>query len=724
MIERFFKENKEIGLVAGMLLILGILFAPIPSMVLDFAILINLGFALTILLMTFYVAKPVDFSTFPSLLLIATLFRLSLNVAATRLILTGADAGAVINSIGMFSVSGNFVVGLVIFFILVVVQYVVVTAGAQRVSEVAARFMLDSMPGQQMSVDADLNMGLIDQNEAIRRRAELEKEASFYGAMDGASKFVKGDAIAGVIILLINIIAGCIIGVTQMGMEWGDALKRFTLLTIGDGIATQLPALIIAIATGIIITRSAEDGDLGSEVFKQLSAAPRILFIVCGVLALLLILPGMPKWPIVLLGGAMVAIWWQLRKTSSDGFTESATGEGALNANGKSDQGVQPVTIAFGPNLGRAWIDNQAILMDRISSLREAQETSLGLGFPAVTFVDGPKLGQREYEIRIMGTRHASGIIEFDQMLAIKSASAQISLKGIETLDPAFGLPAVWVDDEQGRLGRQSGYTIIDPMTVFITHLGEIMRVEAPTLLMRAQVALMLEGVRGRQPGLVEELIPTLMTISDVQRVLQNLLSENVTIGNFDVICEHLVDLARTEKEPGALSELIRQRIGNVICSKLCGPHKDLAVLSLDPRLENQIQASVMGSAKRDGSSIDPRIAEQLVRKLVTLAGDIQRTGREPVLLCGSEIRRQLKAITRRSIPKLSVISVSEIPLNINLSSAGIVRFEPEASGNKPDDGPLRETTKPAQSEAFAQNFAQPQKSFALGTMNLKGQEG
>jgi flagellar biosynthesis protein FlhA len=719
MISRFFKENKEFGMVAGMLLILGILFAPIPTALLDFAILMNLGFALTILMMTFYVAKPVDFSTFPSLLLIATLFRLSLNVAATRLILTGGDAGAVINSIGAFSVSGNFVVGLVVFFILVVVQYVVVTSGAQRVSEVAARFMLDSMPGQQMSVDADLNMGLIDQKEAIRRRAELEKEASFYGAMDGASKFVKGDAIAGVIILLINIIAGCIIGVTQMGMPWGEALQRFTLLTIGDGIATQLPALIIAIATGIIITRSSEDGDLGSEVFKQLSAAPRILFIVCGVLSFLLILPGMPKWPIAILIGLMAALWWYNR-SSSQLRSGSDVGDGIGDDAKAATTKFEPLTIALGPNLGKAWIESQAILMDRITTLRQTQEAALGMGFPPVSLVDGPLLGQREYEVRVLGTRHAGAIIEFDQMLAIKSSASQSVLSGREVLDPAFGLPAVWINQDQVRSAREDGYTIIDPITVFITHLGEIMRVEAPTLLMRGSVSKLLEEVRSRQPGLIEELVPTLMTVSDVQRVLQNLLSENVTIANIDIICEHLVDLARTEKEPGALTELVRQRMGNVICSKLCGRNRDLAVLSLDPRVENQIQASVASSNKKEGLTIEPRMAEQLVRKLVALAGDMQRNGREPVLLCGGEIRRQLKSVTRRSIPRLSVISVSEIPGNIDLSSAGIVRLDQD------DASPRQEPPKARDSFTGSQSGGtQPQGSgLSLGALNLKGQEG
>jgi len=315
MFGKLLKNQKDLALVFATIGILIILFVPIPPAALDLAIIVNFGFGLSIMLLTFYVGKPVEFSTFPSLLLVATLYRLSLNVAATRLILTGGNAGDVINSIGKFAVQGNFVVGLVVFSILIVVQYIVVTSGAQRVSEVAARFTLDSMPGQQMSIDADLNMGLIDQKEAIRRREELEKEASFYGAMDGASKFVKGDAIAGIIILLINILAGWIIGVTQMGMDWSEALQRFTLLTIGDGIATQLPALIISIATGIIVTRSAADKQLSTEVFKQLSSEPRIPLIVTAALLALMLMPGMPKWPILLIAVIAGFTWWRIRRS-------------------------------------------------------------------------------------------------------------------------------------------------------------------------------------------------------------------------------------------------------------------------------------------------------------------------------------------------------------------------------------------------------------------------
>ncbi|HEV7690381.1 MAG TPA: flagellar biosynthesis protein FlhA [Hyphomonadaceae bacterium] len=675
MIKSLLSRSREFSLAFGMLFILTVLFTPIPPMALDLAILINFGFSLTVLLLTFYVAKPVEFSTFPSLLLITTLLRLSLNVAATRLILTSGHAGEVIDSVGSFAVAGNFVVGLVVFLILVVVQYVVVTSGAQRVSEVAARFTLDSMPGQQMSIDADLNMGLIDQKEAVRRRAALEKEASFYGAMDGASKFVKGDAIAGVIILLINIIAGWIIGVSQMGMTWQEALQRFTLLTVGDGICSQLPALVVSIATGIIVTRSSADKELSTEVLRQLSSVPRILLIVAVILSLLLLMPGMPKWPIAILGAGGVWGWLHLRRRPQ---AEAEAAETGANDSITTPSAPGTLAVAFGKTLGESWTDKNALIMERITTLRQTHEKAFGVGFPAVRMIDGPDLQAQAYEIRIFGSRYASGEIHSDRMLAIRNEQSRTTLNGIAATDPAFGLPAVWIEEADVADARKGGVTVIDPITVFTTHLQEVLRTAAPTLLTRATVQLLLDDVRGRQPGLVEELIPNLLTFSDVQRVLQNFLSEGIAISPLDLIAEHLVDLARTEKDLTQLTELLRQRMSHSICDRLRGRHDDLAVISLDPRLENQIQASLAATGKKDSILIDPKLADKMIRKLAAMTGDLMREGREPVLLCGAEIRRAIRAFTRRSIPRLAVLSVSEIPTHIELRSHGVVRFDNE----------------------------------------------
>jgi flagellar biosynthesis protein FlhA len=676
MIKAWFRSNLDLALVVGVITILLILFTPIPPTFVDLAIVINFAFALSILLLTFYVSKPVDFSTFPSLLLVATLFRLSLNVAATRLILTSAYAGEVIGAIGNFAVQGNFVVGLVVFFILVVVQYVVVTSGAQRVSEVAARFVLDSVPGQQMSIDADLNMGLIDQSEAKRRRKDLEKEASFYGAMDGASKFVKGDAIAGIIILLINIVAGWIIGMAQMGLSWSDALATFTLLTIGDGIVTQVPALIISVATGIIVTRSSADRQLSTEIFSQMASVPKIPLIVLGTLFILLMLPGMPKWPIVLLSLIAVSTFFAARRQKRVLETQGLFDKPATQPEAIASKALTPVEVLLGKDLGQQWQTLKPMLIERIAALRMSQEKLSGFVIPSILFQDGNDLGPFEYEITLYGARHGAGQIFPDKTLAVHAANAKEKLSGMETRDPAFGLPATWIEAAVCEQARSAGYTLVDPITVLMTHLGEVLRNEAATLLTRADVAALLEGVRTRQPGLIEELVPAIMTVSDVQHVLQNLLNEDVSIRNIDQIAEALVDLGRTIKDPLELTEQVRQRLSHAICHNLRGRNTQLAVLSLDPRVESQIADNIRRAEKNAAFVIEPRLAEQLIRKLIPLVDSMMRQRLAPVLLCGAELRRHLKFFTKRSVPRLAVLSVNEIPNTVDLTSFSVIKLE------------------------------------------------
>jgi flagellar biosynthesis protein FlhA len=672
----FVGRNQDLVLVIGVISILLILFSPIPATLLDLLIIVNFAFGLTILLLTFYVEKPVAFSTFPSLLLIATLYRLALNVAATRLILTNAHAGEVIQSIGAFAVRGSFVIGLVVFFILVIVQYVVVTAGAQRVSEVAARFVLDSVPGQQMSIDADLNMGLIDQNEAKKRRRDLEKEAAFYGAMDGASKFVKGDAVAGVIILLINILAGWIIGMAQMGMSWLDSLQTFTLLTIGDGIVTQVPALIISVATGIIVTRSAADRQLSQEVIAQLSSVPKIPLIVLCALFILLLLPGMPKWPIVILMGLSVAMWLATRRKRQEELVGAVLDQADAGPAQGEAKAAAPIEVLLGADLSRHWQSLKPVLSERIASLRSQQEKASGFSFPAVVFHDGSHLGDNDYEVALFGSRHAQAKLYPEQTLAIRSSPTATPLPGPEIRDPAFGLPAVWIDETLRDRAQDGGYTLVDPITVLITHLGEVLRSEAPLLLSRAEVVSLLEGVRTRQPGLIEELIPAIMTVSDIQRVLQALLAEDVSIRNIDLIAEALVDMGRQTKDHGDLTELVRQRLSHGICHGLRGQHEQLAVMSLDPRVEAQIADNIRRSDGKGAFVIEPRLAEQLMRKLMPMAELMMRQSLAPVLLCGPEIRRHLKTFTRRTIPRLAVVSVNEVPATIDLKSFDILTVE------------------------------------------------
>jgi Flagellar biosynthesis pathway, component FlhA len=670
MFSQLYRNNRDLLLVGGLLAILMILFAPIPPALVDLAIITNFGFALTILLMTFYVRRPVDFSTFPSLLLVVTLLRLSINVAATRLILTTADAGDVIRSVGAFAVGGNYIVGVVVFAILVVVQYVVITSGAQRVSEVAARFTLDSLPGQQMSIDADLNMGLIDQHEAQRRRHELEQEAAFYGAMDGASKFVKGDAIAAIIIVLINIIAGSLIGILQLGLSWSESLQHFTLLTIGDGIAAQLPALIVSVATGIIVTRSSADRDLSTEIYAQLSSIPRVPRIVAVALLVLLLLPGMPKWPIAVVLVFLAAAWWRTRNAPAP---DESSIEAEIVSEAPVEGGRQDaIELGLGADLSDAWKDQRGVLLERVAAVRKAHLAEYGTPLPPIRLVDGEGLGLQEFEVRIFGVKVGGSTIWPDRLLAVSNTPSAPRLEGLEVTDLALGGQAFWISASQVEEAREQGYVPADPVAVMTAQFADIIRSEASRLLSRPVFMEMLEALRHRQPSLVEDLIPTMLSVSDVQRVLKNLLAESVSVSNLDLIFENLVDLARAERDPDALSELMRQRIGFAICGRLRGPHPDLAVLSLDPRLENELAGALGGG----GRSFDPRIADQLVRKMVPLAERMIREGRPPVLLCGVEIRKALRALTQRGIPRLAVISVNEIPERLDLSSFEVVRAE------------------------------------------------
>jgi flagellar biosynthesis protein FlhA len=687
-------KHSDIALVLLVLGVLVVLFAPIPSGLLDFLILCNFSFAFLVLLLTFYMARPVEFSTFPSLLLIATLFRLSLNVAATRLILSDGDAGRVIGAIGAFVVGGNYVIGLIVFLILIVVQYVVVTSGAQRVSEVAARFTLDSMPGQQMSIDADLNMGFIDQAEAQRRRKNLEKEAGFYGAMDGASKFVKGDAIAGIIILLINIIGGLVIGVMQHGMPWGQALQTYTLLTIGDGIVTQVPALVIAVGTGIIVTRSASDANLSREALRQVSSFPKTLLLVALALGGLLALPGIPALPTLVLSicfllAAVVLYRIANAKSVASGasISSDAAGDVAPAADGSSAASaddpyallqVEPIEVHLGAN----WVPviNQpgSVFMERISTFRKQHAQEFGLVLPRVRFRDSTRLSADRYEIHLDGVLVGKGEARADRLLAIHPAGDIKSIPGEPTRDPTYGLPALWIEESRRDAASQAKYTLVDAPTVFMTHLTEMLRRESATLLTRAEVDRLLSRVRQSQPGLVEELIPTVLSSSDVQKVLQNLLREKVSIRHVEAILETLADAGRTTRDASQLTEIVRQRLGHAICQGLLGEATSLQVLTLDPAIESQFLQSIHVATEAAGAQpfvLDPRLTEQLMKRLVQQAERMMKSNLLPVLLCAPELRRHVRSLSERVMPHLRVLSMSEVPHTIELKSFSVVQL-------------------------------------------------
>lgn len=691
-LQDFLAKHSDIAMVLLVLGVLVVLFAPIPSPLLDFLILLNFSFAFLILMLTFYMARPVEFSTFPSLLLIATLFRLSLNVAATRLILSDGDAGRVIAAVGSYVVGGNYVIGLIIFLILIVVQYVVITSGAQRVSEVAARFTLDSMPGAQMSVDADLNMGFIDQAEAQRRRKNIEKEAAFYGAMDGASKFVKGDAIAGILILLINIVGGLLIGIMQRGLPWGDALKTYTLLTIGDGIVTQVPALVIALGTGIIVTRSASDAHLSKEALRQITSFPKTLLLVAAALAGLLMLPGIPAIPtLVLLGLAGLAAWMAYRgsRAGTAAAPQEAGPDGkpdqAGDAGGKDDPyahlAVEPIEV----QVGSRWVplvnEKGGSFLERIAAFRQQHAQELGLVLPRIRFKDAPRLGPDRYEIYLDGALSARGEVRADRLLAIHPQGDVTAIPGEVTKDPTYGLPAIWIEESQRDAATRARFTLVDASSVFMTHLTEVLRRESATLLTRAETDRLLARVRQNQPGLVDELVPTVLSISDVQKVLQNLLREKVSIRHMEAILETLADAGRQSKETGYLTEVVRHRLGSAICQGLLGEANALHVLTLDPAIESRFIQSVQNS-RAEGSGqaagqfvLEPQMAEKFIGKLVQQAEKMMKSNLLPVLLCSPELRRHVRALSERVMPHLRVLSMAEIPHNIELKSYGVVSF-------------------------------------------------
>lgn len=674
-LKNLIRQQGDMILVFGMAGILVVLFSPIPPGLLDFLLIVNLSLAMLVLLLSFYVDKPLQFSTFPSILLIATLFRLSLNIAATRLVLGDAYAGEVIDSVGNYVVAGNYVMGLIVFLVLVVVQYVVVTNGAQRVAEVAARFTLDAMPGKQMSIDADLNMGLINEQQAQERRKDIEKEANFYGAMDGASKFVKGDAIAGIIIILIDIIGGLIIGVAQMEMHWGDALQRFTLLTIGDGIVTQIPALVIATGTGIIVTRAASDESLSKAVSSQITRYPKILVLIAMALLVFILLPGIPALPVfVVLSLVGLLAFYSLRarkRQAQDELQEAVGEEGEEDLYGML--GVDPIAIEVGQALVPLFGGDDSLFMERIAAFRKQYALEIGCVIPRVRVKDNKKLAPQAYEISIYGAKMGSGQVLEDRVLAINPGDVKEKIEGIETRDPTYGLPAVWVVQDQVDAARSAGYTLVEPPMVLMTHLSEIVRQQSSNLLTRAETERLVERVKAQDPGLVDELIPNAMTFTEVQKVLQNLLREKVSIRNMGLILEALVDYSKQGKDIDNLTELVRQKLGPLICQSLASKEGDLHVLLLDPAVERTLSASVRNDQDKPRLALEPKLAEQVLTRIAGSVERMMQSNMMPVLLCAPELRRHLRSYTERVMPHLSVVSMSEIPAAINVKSFGMV---------------------------------------------------
>jgi len=694
-VRNIFGRNTDVVIIALVMGILLVLFAPIQPGLLDFLIVSNVSLALLVLLMTFYAPRPVDFSTFPALLLIATLFRLALNVSATRLILSNGNAGRVIAAVGTYVVGGNYVIGLIVFLILVVVQYVVVTNGAQRVSEVAARFTLDSMPGQQMSIDADLNMGLIDQDEAKRRRKVLEREAAFYGAMDGASKFVKGDSIAGILVMLINIIGGLVIGVLQQGMGWGDALRQYTLLTIGDGIVTQIPALIISVGTGLIVTRSSSDSQLGTEVLRQLFSFPRTLMILTCVLLGIAMLPGMPVLPPLLIAMFAIVGYYYTRRAVSERDKPAPEPAKDAQQDPYGVYNVQALEIEMGLALSAHVGGVRGVLTERVATFRTQFAQESGFIVPKVAFRESATLGAEEYRILMFGEPVTSATLHTQRILAIHPNGELSWVPGIETREPTYGLPALWIEESYREAARKARYTLIDPTTVLLTHLCEVIRQRAADLLTRGETERILARARELQPGLVEELVPTNLTLSDVQKVMQNLLREKVPARNLLAIVETLIDGVRSSKDPAVLTELVRQRLAVSICNSISSDRKTLHVLTLDPATEENLigATAATGAASTESTRRpDPRLLDTVLVRIANAAERMIKSNLTPVILCTPQLRRHLRALCERATPHVRVLSLAEVAAGFELRFFGSINAGTSVSAvpAPTQEGPVR----------------------------------
>ncbi len=671
----------DIIVAVAIIAVIVIIIIPVPLVVLDLLLSLNISLALLILLISIYNKEPLQFSIFPSLLLITTLFRLSLNISTTRYILQDGNAGSVIEAFGSFVIGGNALVGFIIFIIIIIIQFLVITKGSERVSEVAARFTLDAMPGKQMAIDADLNSGLITEGEARERRQKIQKEADFYGAMDGASKFVKGDAIAGIIITIINIVAGFVIGSLMRGMSITEAIPRYTLLTVGDGLVSQIPALLISTGTGIVVTRAASDSDLGNDLIKQLFRQPRIMFIIGGVLFLFGITP-LPTIPYFTLSALFLYLGYALRseiiKSESEELVEEEAAE--VEEIRKPENiipllQVDPIELEFGYGIIPLADPNQGgDLFDRLVMIRRQIALELGMVVPMIRLRDNIQLESNQYMIKIKGTEVSNGNIMFNHYLAMNPGNADGSIQGIDTVEPAFGLPAKWILDDDREKAEILGFTVVDPSSMISTHLTEVIKKYSYELLGRQEVKTLIDNVKENNSALVDELVPKLMSYGEIQKVLGNLLKEKVSIRDLTTILETLADYCLITKDANMLTEYVRQALGRAI-TKQYMPDKKAKVVMLDPDLERRIMESIQQSEHGSYLSIDPSTNQVILNNLSAYIQKLVSIGEQPIVVAAPIVRFYFKTLTEQLIPDLIVLSYNEIDPDVEIQSIGTVKI-------------------------------------------------
>ncbi|WP_404450085.1 flagellar biosynthesis protein FlhA [Sutcliffiella horikoshii] len=675
---------KDLSVLLSVILIIAMLIIPFYPWMLSIFIIINISLALIVLLTTMNIQEPLQFSIFPSLLLLLTLYRLGLNVSTTRSILSEGTAGTVVETFGTFVVGGNVVVGLVVFIILVVIQFVVITKGAERVSEVAARFTLDAMPGKQMSIDADLNAGMISEQVAKERREKIAKEADFYGAMDGASKFVKGDAIAGIIIVFINVIFGIVIGMAQMGLSFAESAQKFTLLTVGDGIVSQIPALLIATATGIVVTRAASEGNLGGDITKQLFAYPQMLYVAGTTILLLGIatpigpLLTAPIASLIIVGGYMIS-----KKQKEDIVLEEETEEEVVTDELRSPDSVvnllsvDPVEFEFGYGLIPLADSKQGgDLLDRIVMIRRQLALELGLVIPVVRIRDNIQLQPNEYRLKIKGNEVAKGELLLDHYLAMSPGMEEDSIEGIDTIEPSFGLPAKWISEDVKDEAEMYGYTVVDPPSVVSTHITEKMKQHAYELLGRQETKQLVDHLRESTPILVEEVTPSPLSIGDVQKVLAKLLKENVSIRNLPIIFETLADYGKMSADTDLLTEYVRQALSKQITNQYVVGNETFKVVTLSGRVEKLIADHIQQTEHGNFLSLDPNLSMEIVQKVGEQMEQFSVYEQTPILLCSPAVRMYVKQMLDRYLPQVPVLSYNELEASIEVQSIGVVNVE------------------------------------------------
>jgi len=679
---RGFRKNSDIYVALALIGILSLMIIPLPAFFLDIFLAANITIALAILMICLYTEQPLDFSVFPSVLLVTTLFRLALNIASTRLILLhgseGAEsAGAVIKAFGQFVVGGNYVVGTVIFLILVIINFVVITKGAGRVAEVAARFTLDAMPGKQMAIDADLSAGLITDREAKARRSKVAREADFYGSMDGASKFVRGDAVAGILIVMVNIFGGLIIGVWQQGMPLMNALSNYTLLTIGEGLVAQIPALIISTAAGVLVTRSADENSFGQELTGQFLNYPKAFYVSSGVLFLFALIPGLPHFAFLLLSGVTFLVGKMAREKAqivedAAALPEATAGEESIDqASNIRPLDVLELEVGYGlvPMVDAA---QNGELLERIRSIRRQTAQKMGFVVPPIHIHDNLQLKPYEYNLLIRGAR-VGGSELTGQYLAMDSGGVTASLPGTPTKEPVFGLPAVWIRGEERDLAQVNGYTVVDSTTVVATHISEIIKRYSHELVGRQEMQQLLDNVAVSAPKVVDELIPGLLNLGTVLRVIKNLLKEGVSVRDMRTILECLADYASLTKDPDVLTEFVRQGLGRFIVDQYKLDDDSLYLITLDREVEDLIAEAIQPSDQGSYLAIEPAAAQQIISAIRNMSERFGMSGAQPVLLASPSIRRHVRKLIERFVPHMAVLSHNEIPQNVKIQSLGVV---------------------------------------------------